>query len=506
MNPRLLSQPPSLLHSSRLDKHFSSIMPFNKLHADVLLHIFSLNDVYTILSLSSVSRSLHTIAYTKQLWVLVVQDLSLRGFIGPGNSWPTFSTEELINEVRRPVVGPRTWNRGAMPSIQRHIDIPLDHDSGQTGWLTHGGRYIVFHHRHHKFELWDVLSRSRIWALDSPTLDVSAWEIDLSARAGHAAVCLFCGSPPYYGTPWNPVVIVDVDLQTGLSSEVFRFASALPATVPSLRDFAFTGDLFICIGGFFNGFFLVNWRTAQFIGIDKASDDQLGRSFASFPGHIVLIAGGTTVTTRSQERALIYSLASLKPHWKPLCNLTLDTPTNLASRITPIALTPPLDAFARRISKIAIRESALRDDVYTLTITSSDRVLVPPPSPSPSILERIRNKMVKPQKLWVETRTRYRLFAPRNAAQPVPPPTLLDVFRKPFDAHWRLADIAPSGYGVGWGPIQPTPSPYEGRIVFFHYLRDLNSASFRTLSTTDEPGIVLGKFGSVRFGAFFPEP
>ncbi|KAJ7189250.1 hypothetical protein C8R46DRAFT_36592 [Mycena filopes] len=461
-------------------------MPFDKLDTDVLLPIFSLTDVYTILSLSSVSKSLRTIAHTKQLWIIVVHNLSHRGIIGPGDSWATFSTEELIGEVRRTVAGPRTWDRGAIPSVQRQIAIPLDHDSGQTGRLTHGGRYIVFHHRYRRFELWDILSRSRIWVLDPPALHISAWEIDFSARAGRAVVFLLCGPPPYYGTPWNPLVIVDVDLQTGLSAEVFRLA--LPAPVPLLRNFTFAGELFLCHVCLPSSLLLVNWRTAEFISID--TDGQLGRSFASFPGHIVLRGDGTPGTTQIQERVLIYALASLKPRWKPLCNLVLDTPARLA-HITPIVLAPPPDAFERRIGKISVCKSTLHDDVYTLTITSSDSVLVPSPSPSPSILERIRSKLVAPRKLWVETRTRYRIFAPRNAAHfslPLPPPTLLDVLRKPFNAHWRFADIAPSGYGVGWGPIKLTPSPHEGRIVFFHYLRDVDSASFRRLPTTgDEP-------------------
>ncbi|KAJ7022548.1 hypothetical protein C8F04DRAFT_1194375 [Mycena alexandri] len=121
---------------------FKVDMTFDRLDVDVLLRIFYLSDVYTILSLSRVCKGLYTISCMKHLWILVLQDLSQRGLVSPSDpsSWENSSADELVNEVRCTVVGPRTWDRGVVATIQRQITIPLGHQTGGTGEFLHGGR------------------------------------------------------------------------------------------------------------------------------------------------------------------------------------------------------------------------------------------------------------------------------------------------------------------------------------------------------------------------------
>ncbi|KAJ6566914.1 hypothetical protein B0H19DRAFT_1138871 [Mycena capillaripes] len=150
-------------------------MSFDLLGADVLLQIFGLTDVYTIMSLSRVNRPFHEIVSVKQLWLSVVRNLSLTRLIdAPGDeTLQTFSTEDLIGEVRRVVDGPRTWSSASLlpPTVLRNFNLPLASNSLDTGQpkLLSGGTHMLVYVPGSRanfpsgIEYWEVHTGRRMW-------------------------------------------------------------------------------------------------------------------------------------------------------------------------------------------------------------------------------------------------------------------------------------------------------------------------------------------------------
>ncbi|KAJ7098897.1 hypothetical protein C8R44DRAFT_888742 [Mycena epipterygia] len=93
------------------------------LDTDILSHIFALTDVYTILSLSRVNKLFHSAAFIKQLWLSVARNLASRWLIDPpaDEILEALSTDELVDEVKRGVVGPRIWSPTSSTLLVRKI-------------------------------------------------------------------------------------------------------------------------------------------------------------------------------------------------------------------------------------------------------------------------------------------------------------------------------------------------------------------------------------------------
>ncbi|KAJ7465704.1 hypothetical protein FB451DRAFT_1262236 [Mycena latifolia] len=141
---------------------------------DIVLRILSSSDVFTTLSVSRVRPTVHIpLVYQQkiaQLWLLHVQDLIDRSLIElpPSVALVSLSTADLVDLVRRLVVGPATWVAGEVPQVSTEITIWTMHDqpAGFRGRfrvkLLDGGRHILFS-RETLLELWDVATQQLVW-------------------------------------------------------------------------------------------------------------------------------------------------------------------------------------------------------------------------------------------------------------------------------------------------------------------------------------------------------
>ncbi|KAJ7148240.1 hypothetical protein C8R46DRAFT_1359332 [Mycena filopes] len=452
-------------------------MAFDQLDSDVLLQIFYLTDVYTILSLSRVSHFLRAIASTKHLWLLIVQDLARRGLIGPANSWEDLSTEELVNEVRCTIDGPRSWGSGAVATIRRQIAFPLDPDSGGAVFL-HGGKYILFYFENgpRGLECWQVLPSRRVWTWRSSTHYVNHAKLDFGRGEFNPLVALVCA--PFIGTEETRIIILDVDLKTGDSSEMFvldLLTADLGLQLPQV-----SGHIFACT--FYSpsewSMLLLNWSSQKFILFALAPRTQANTPSVLTPGHIIL----TVPVDTSAPSVHIYSLASLQHLWQPVDVLDLANPTILEG-VVPITPALPLSTVYSKhhqFDGVYVLESPLHDGTYTLAVTTRDR-LNDAPRPHPPIS----------QKVWLNTRTLYRLTLPTRSDPVFHRPILMSSFRwhgiyNWYDPYHRAAftSIAASDYGLRWIPDQSQSLvPHMGRIGF-QRLREGALGHPRPLPTT----------------------
>ncbi|KAJ6578267.1 hypothetical protein B0H19DRAFT_1253525 [Mycena capillaripes] len=87
-------------------------MPFESLGDDILLHLLSLCDVYTVLSIWAINKSLRSVSLTKQLWLSLMRDLRFRGLLDlpSAEELENYSTVKLVGIIKRIVFGPNVWS------------------------------------------------------------------------------------------------------------------------------------------------------------------------------------------------------------------------------------------------------------------------------------------------------------------------------------------------------------------------------------------------------------
>ncbi|KAJ7150088.1 hypothetical protein C8R43DRAFT_1006223 [Mycena crocata] len=146
-------------------------MSLGSLNTDVLLRIFFFTNVATIISLSRVNQYFRTISLTKHLWISVIRDLGERGLVEalPENL-KALSTEELIDEVKRAIFGPRTWSpvSAASPKMLLQFEILCTRRPEDIELLP-GGKHILFYVYPQPggprgIECWEVRTGLRRWS------------------------------------------------------------------------------------------------------------------------------------------------------------------------------------------------------------------------------------------------------------------------------------------------------------------------------------------------------
>ncbi|KAJ7457510.1 hypothetical protein FB451DRAFT_1275073 [Mycena latifolia] len=325
-------------------------MPIHSLNSDLLLHICMLLDVFTIISISRVNKYLHSIVSAKQLWILVVRDLSERWFIDPPaeENLEKFSTTELIQQVKRAVVGPLTWSSAfpVPPTISREISISLETLQGESSHVEFlpEGRHILFYKTTGEFaggvECWEVHSGRRVWGWASPS------------RPARHATCV-----------QNHLSIVEADLKTGESRDLLD----LPVCV---RRVKISDDFFVCRVHLHQwprpwpGYvLLVNWRTAEFILFNTTNL----QDFELFSGHIAF----TYCDWSTPAHVRIYSTVSFDHLWRRLDEFTLDEPMD-PPEISHIPINIlSIDMSSKPIMMLFVSESPIRNEGYELVVKTT---------------------------------------------------------------------------------------------------------------------------------------
>ncbi|KAJ7457463.1 hypothetical protein FB451DRAFT_1274958 [Mycena latifolia] len=422
-------------------------MPFHSLDSDLLLHICMLLDVFTIISISRVNKYLHAIVSAKQLWISVVCDLSARCLIDPPaeENLQKLSTAELMQQVKRGVVGPLTWSSTfpTLPTLSRQISISLETLQGESSHVEFlpEGRHILLYKVTgafpHGVECWDVRRGQRVWGWASPSHPVGHATFNFR-RGGSEAVVLLESYAPR-----NHLLILLANLETGDSWNLLDLPVD-PVCIPRVK---MSEDFFLCrvhSPEWPGPVLLVNWRTAEFVLFNSSNLEKT--QFELFPGHIAF----TYYESSTPAHVRIYSIVSFDHLWRQLSEFTLDGPTD-PTEIPHVAVDiPGLDTPSKPIVVFSISESPVHNDSYDLVVRTTARA---DSARRLSLARRIRNRLTNtpaPPR-WSTTISRYRLTL-RPLSPAVGPQS------KSFFHHQKYFGwfVIRHQYGLPWGvPDRP---------------------------------------------------
>ncbi|KAJ7282396.1 hypothetical protein C8J57DRAFT_1295260, partial [Mycena rebaudengoi] len=351
-------------------------MKLQELAEDILYLILCLCDVYTVLSVS-------------QLYL--IQDLVTRRFIDlPSNrALKDSSTPELIEEVKKIVLGPKTWSRGtrARPIVSREHRIPVN-----AGFpspilrLLPGGAYLTVQTPTH-CDLWNVAACALVWSCEHDEFLGPRYVELVDVDDGCSAICL--------GLETSRVMsVIRIDLNTGDSTELNR-VEAPPDTEFRGRPRA-SGDFYSCalLPSVWPQRYLVlgNWRTESTVLITRVLP-MLYRSLPDIDPVQVFQTGGYiffTTPLLDPPPHLRLSAVSLHAHLsQPAPNQSHSLDAALILYDLPPVVVQDLPFTSRFLAHIVVYDSPLRDDTFKLMIYRIGHNFGDIPHP-PSVLRRIR--------------------------------------------------------------------------------------------------------------------
>jgi len=148
-------------------------------------------------------KHLHTLAFDKQVWLALMEDLEARSFLDrpPEQHFRELAAAELINLAKHIVRGPQSWSplRRSPAVVRQYALHPvIPHSGGILRWknqakLLPGGRYVLFQ-SWCSFECWNVVEDRLVWKHQSQHqnflwLTSSAAEV---VNDGQAATIMLC--------------------------------------------------------------------------------------------------------------------------------------------------------------------------------------------------------------------------------------------------------------------------------------------------------------------------
>ncbi|KAJ6537213.1 hypothetical protein DFH09DRAFT_1369183 [Mycena vulgaris] len=452
-------------------------MRLNHLDSDVLLQIFALVDVFTVVSLSRVSKSFGKIASSKQLWLAILRNLSSRWLMDPPppEVLQTFSTTQLIEEVKRVITGPRTWSSvsSAPPTVSRQIIVTFDHlqNQGDVKFLPDGRHFLMNKPSSplsRGVECWDVHCGRCVWGwtIPDPSYVLRHATFDFRRGGTEAVVCLIVDSSDDY----DRMIILKADLTTGESRDLVHHAIA--GLVPDHPVVNISGDF--CSYEIWRWivprkyFLLVNWRTTEFILFDSSSREL---SSAMFPGHIVLGFPKSQTNPSIEDHVRIHSIASLKHLWRPLSEFNPDNSTDLTklpSASFNVAGNSSREKDAYHTVKVSIAESLVHDDSYELVVEVEDLISSPSGLGLSSLVGRIRSRLGSAPSGWMTTLSRYQL-----TVRPRTPPKLKSIVLN-STVRYRNSFFYKSaaGDGLSWDATRSAAGTVQLKRIVVHRLAE----------------------------------
>ncbi|KAJ6565964.1 hypothetical protein DFH09DRAFT_1157346 [Mycena vulgaris] len=479
-------------------------MVLRELDSDVLLQIFALMDVYTVLSLSRVNKAFHELASTKHLWRSVVRDLSSRYLVDApaAEVLETFSTAQLVDEVKRVVAGPRTWSPACsrVPRLLRQHTISPGNLVGRrvdTEFLPDGRHILIYKSSNHLsrgVECWDVHLGRQVWAWSFPLRYIQYVTFDLR-RGGLEALVVLCvlGSG-------RRMLVLEADLTTGASRELLNFC--INARLRQRMENS--GDFIACAVYFDWGHLppavlLVNWNTTEFVLVDCSNLGNL--QVALCPGHVVLSCSSTSDSESAiLDQIRIYSITSLAQQWRPVIDNCLHHPTDSAA-ITSVTVnvpgnnlheTPDYHYIGRSFS-----ESLVHDRTYVMMVRVVDCRSVPSGSGLTHLVRRIRDRLAA-SKSWFTTLSRYRLSLPASTPSPPPAPQLKYTLRP----RKSCTNMSAAGYGLSWTSFTPQVGPFRLKSIYFYRVTAAGISRPRALTMPEAAvpsgsGVQMARTGAV---------
>ncbi|KAJ7240517.1 hypothetical protein C8J57DRAFT_1727071 [Mycena rebaudengoi] len=361
-----------------------------ELAEDILLLILQFCDVGTVLSTTQVNKHFRGIALAKHLWIHLIEDLVARRLVDlpHDRSLQDYTTAELIEEVKKLVIGPRTWSRRSRspPTILRHIKISPSHNilsnSLRNLELLPGGKYLAAIHDT-RIELWHVATCALIWCLQA---GLKLYTIELLEYVD--TVLFAFEASESRGT----VKVLSIDPSSGESTEVF--AIDLPdGTLLAERPMLCDGFLLCELRGnlYIRGslYLLVHWHENQAVILrDFAQPYVWANSMKLLPGHIVFADSDAP----HNIRIYVCALVSLSGMWQPATSARLlEASIDLGD--VPAVATQELPFINFHRAMMRLYKSPLRHDVYKLIVYHI--VDVEHPAPRRHSLKWIRDALIK---------------------------------------------------------------------------------------------------------------
>ncbi|KAJ7111398.1 hypothetical protein C8R44DRAFT_742516 [Mycena epipterygia] len=309
------------------------------LNYDVLLRIFTYLDVASVLRSARVSSACNRLVQSKHVWLAIVFDLGCRHLLDlpSRDTLLSFSTTQLIKEVKRAVFGPRTWasNSSSSPTVRRQIHFSMS-GSGSSPpsepTLLSGDKQLLVK-RGTSCEIWDIAEGRRIWAGDG------ILRSQVVAQRVHDCtelLIVLCTGQSLILTN-NPALLnckllVQVFLLDLKANSERRMSSIqLPRTFAEFSEPVIADDIWaanvqwlVQNGDCYKGVLLVNWRETTFVLLHCSK---------ILCGHLLALtrAGATS-------DVVLYPSASFDPHWQLLDSIALARAAHSPIRIEPIIL------------------------------------------------------------------------------------------------------------------------------------------------------------------------
>ncbi|KAJ7220974.1 hypothetical protein C8J57DRAFT_1482519 [Mycena rebaudengoi] len=353
------------------------------LDVDILYIILRLCDVYTLLSMAQVNRSFERIARAKHIWIFLIRDLSARRLIDLPHNRPLqdYSTAQLIEEVKRLVVGPKTWSRPSASTVSRKISIPrstIEIGRRPELKLLPGGTYLAVIYLDGA-QLLHVPSQTVIWRLQSDDFGHPLFELsddDTSA--------LFLSTDAAHR-----IKLIGIDLKTGDATELFT--SEVPGDTALMGGPVISGQFIIydlAQSPWTHRYFvLANWRTDTIVVLKF-------EHLAIHWNRLELIAGYLLYTIcppfpSDRPRIELCPVEELFSRWPSNTSISLEDAID--SSHLPVIVMGELPFLHRNcMYNMTVYESPLRRDTYKVMIY---HVGPEPPRSSRFLSKWIRQKL-----------------------------------------------------------------------------------------------------------------
>ncbi|RDB14624.1 hypothetical protein Hypma_016569 [Hypsizygus marmoreus] len=349
---------------------------------DILVTILTLCNIQSVLTLSEASRHFHSLAFSKHVWLVIVSDLHRRGFIylPPGKSLEDYTTDDLVDLVKRMVLGPRSWraqiNSDVLFPIVAHQIIleSFSSDAETSNWtlneaqLIAGGKCLVYKHSG-TLECLSMESRNRIWSYKS------TWETQLSnvrytvvrfavetVDDGEGAILFIgvCDGGLAANTRAHLVEILHLNLITGLSTTLLTDNAPITSTLIIWLEFSIQGD-----------YAFARLCSQDFVLLYRLSTGT--KKKIKVPGHyaIDLVSGYLVLLTKKETLPppqLVMKLWSMDALVELDDNASIDT---VLHHLTTTILFPTCDIRGRLTLKLSTSSSPLREDLAVIWVDVS---------------------------------------------------------------------------------------------------------------------------------------
>ncbi|KAK6996320.1 hypothetical protein R3P38DRAFT_3072397 [Favolaschia claudopus] len=249
-------------------------------------------DVWSILKVSALNRYFNNLAFTQQVWLAIVRNLGEQGLVDlPTEAvLGTLTPKDVIEEIKRVVIGPQTWHDCSYPKSVRDHVLDLTFVPRASG-LMPGGRYI-YASDHQQFHLFKLDATQSVWSWKVPSL---MQLVGLSVGPITSIVTLDSDRGFH-------LFAIQVDMDLGNSSEVLHFYT----TAMDVSPVAVWQSYLVYHTSI--GFLFLNWVPKEFVFLEETP-----HAFSSYA-----FSSGYLFHLGSPDRLCLHFITSFDGLWRPL--------------------------------------------------------------------------------------------------------------------------------------------------------------------------------------------